>query len=187
MTETDHCAENALAERVNGILKSEYGLGFQFKTKESARWAVEQAVRLMQRAGRIRLLGVPGPPASGPSLGGLRESRPKRATEDENLKTSREREPRLPALDPSPAFPPCPHRGKGIRMAYKSSWRVRFSRSCRENRWLALARGGAKGSGGPRAGRLWRQNRDEEPEKKWSKTSSGQRNRDRRSASEARR
>ena len=25
MTETDHCAENALAERVNGILKSEYG------------------------------------------------------------------------------------------------------------------------------------------------------------------
>ncbi len=46
MTETDHCAENALAERVNGILKSEYGLGFQFKTKESARWAVEQAVHL---------------------------------------------------------------------------------------------------------------------------------------------
>src|ERR1035438_6199227 len=28
MTETDHCAENALAERVNGILKSEYGLGY---------------------------------------------------------------------------------------------------------------------------------------------------------------
>jgi hypothetical protein len=27
MTETDHCAENALAERMNGILKGEYWLG----------------------------------------------------------------------------------------------------------------------------------------------------------------
>jgi transposase InsO family protein len=46
MTETDHCAENALAERVNGILKGEYGLGEQFKTKASARLAVDQAVHL---------------------------------------------------------------------------------------------------------------------------------------------
>jgi putative transposase len=46
MTETDHCAENALAERVNGILKSEYGLGGEFKTKASGRVAVEQAVYL---------------------------------------------------------------------------------------------------------------------------------------------
>ena len=46
MTETDHCAENALAERMNGILKSEYGLGGQFKTKAGARLAVDQAVRL---------------------------------------------------------------------------------------------------------------------------------------------
>src|ERR1017187_6397906 len=46
MTETDHCAENALAERVNGILKSEYGLGGQFKTKAEALLAVEQAIYL---------------------------------------------------------------------------------------------------------------------------------------------
>jgi len=46
MTETDHCAENALAERMNGILKSEYGLGGEFKTKASARLAVDQAVHL---------------------------------------------------------------------------------------------------------------------------------------------
>jgi transposase InsO family protein len=46
MTERDHCAENALAERMNGILKSEYGLGAQFKTKASAHLAVDQAVHL---------------------------------------------------------------------------------------------------------------------------------------------
>jgi len=46
MTETDHCAENALAERMNGILKSEYGLGGRFKTKASAQLAVDQAVHL---------------------------------------------------------------------------------------------------------------------------------------------
>ncbi len=27
MTELNHCAENAMAERMNGILKQEYGLG----------------------------------------------------------------------------------------------------------------------------------------------------------------
>jgi putative transposase len=46
MTERDHCAENALAERVNGILKSEYALGSEFKTKARARAAVDQAVSL---------------------------------------------------------------------------------------------------------------------------------------------
>ena len=46
MTETDHCAENALAERINGILKSEYGLGGQFKTKAEALLAVDQAIHL---------------------------------------------------------------------------------------------------------------------------------------------
>jgi transposase InsO family protein len=46
MTETDHCAENALAERVNGMLKSEYGLGGQFKTKAEALLAVDQAIYL---------------------------------------------------------------------------------------------------------------------------------------------
>ena len=46
MTVQDHCAENALAERLNGILKAEYGLGGKFKTKAAARLAVDQAVRL---------------------------------------------------------------------------------------------------------------------------------------------
>ena len=46
MTEQDHCAENALAERMNGILKSEYGLGQRIKTKQLARQLVAQAVCL---------------------------------------------------------------------------------------------------------------------------------------------
>ena len=46
MTEQDHCAENALAERMNGILKSEYGLGREMKAKEQARRAVDEAVHL---------------------------------------------------------------------------------------------------------------------------------------------
>jgi len=46
MTETNHCAENALAERVNGILKSEYGLNRCFKTKAQSRRAVAQAIDL---------------------------------------------------------------------------------------------------------------------------------------------
>ncbi len=35
MTESNHCAENALAERMNGILKQEYGLGTEFNTQPS--------------------------------------------------------------------------------------------------------------------------------------------------------
>jgi putative transposase len=46
MTEKEHCAENALAERMNGILKSEYALDLEFRTKEQVRLAVQQAVHL---------------------------------------------------------------------------------------------------------------------------------------------
>jgi transposase InsO family protein len=46
MTEELHCYENALAERVNGILKQEYYLGGCFKNKEQAQEAVKQAVYL---------------------------------------------------------------------------------------------------------------------------------------------
>ena len=46
MTEQLHVYENAKAERVNGILKLEYGLRFEFADKASARQAVEQAVYL---------------------------------------------------------------------------------------------------------------------------------------------
>jgi len=46
MTEQNHCAENALAERVNGILKQEYGLGYSFKNAMHMHQAVKQAVWL---------------------------------------------------------------------------------------------------------------------------------------------
>jgi transposase InsO family protein len=44
MTEEDHCAENALAERVNGILKQEFGMGARFATQAQARQAIREAV-----------------------------------------------------------------------------------------------------------------------------------------------
>ena len=46
MTEKYHCYENAVAERVNGILKDEYGLDAYFKTKEQAVKAFYQAIEL---------------------------------------------------------------------------------------------------------------------------------------------
>jgi transposase InsO family protein len=46
MTEENHCYENSHAERLNGILKQEYGLGGTFGTRQQARRAVDQAVWL---------------------------------------------------------------------------------------------------------------------------------------------
>lgn len=46
MTEQNHCSENALAERVNGILKQEYGLGYSFKNTVQMHRAIKQAVWL---------------------------------------------------------------------------------------------------------------------------------------------
>ena len=46
MSVADHCAENALAERMNGILKQEYGLGRELATKADARQAVAQGIWL---------------------------------------------------------------------------------------------------------------------------------------------
>ena len=46
MTELNHCYENGKAERLNGILKGEYGLGICFLSKSDARRAVNQAVKL---------------------------------------------------------------------------------------------------------------------------------------------
>ena len=63
MTETDHCAENALAERMNGILKGEYGLGGEFQTKAGARLAVEQAVHLYNTRRPHTALGYRTPQA----------------------------------------------------------------------------------------------------------------------------
>ena len=46
MTEENHCAENALAERVNGILKQEYGLGCRYNSTIHMDKSVKQAVWL---------------------------------------------------------------------------------------------------------------------------------------------
>lgn len=46
MTQIMHCYENALAERVHGILKLEYEMDRTFRTKAQARKAFEQAVWL---------------------------------------------------------------------------------------------------------------------------------------------
>jgi putative transposase len=46
MTEDNHCYENAQAERLNGILKYEYGLRSTFKCKSDAYRVVGQAVKL---------------------------------------------------------------------------------------------------------------------------------------------
>ena len=44
MTDADHCAQNALAERVNGILKSEFYLDLTVNTFAIAQRAVNSAV-----------------------------------------------------------------------------------------------------------------------------------------------
>jgi transposase InsO family protein len=46
MTEELHCYENAIAERVNGILKQEYYIGSCFRKKDQAKAAVKEAVHL---------------------------------------------------------------------------------------------------------------------------------------------
>jgi transposase InsO family protein len=46
MTEEMHCYENACAERLNGILKQEYGLGSSFRSKKQALAAAGEAVFL---------------------------------------------------------------------------------------------------------------------------------------------
>jgi len=46
MTEIMHCYENAMAERINGILKQEYEMDRTFRTKDQAKKAFEQAVWL---------------------------------------------------------------------------------------------------------------------------------------------
>jgi transposase InsO family protein len=46
MTEEMHCYENAMAERVNGILKQEYYIGSCFRNRDQAKEAVKEAVYL---------------------------------------------------------------------------------------------------------------------------------------------
>ena len=61
MTEKNHCAENALAERVNGILKQEYGLGYGFKNTMHIHQAVKQAVWLYNTKRPHSSLGLETP------------------------------------------------------------------------------------------------------------------------------
>jgi putative transposase len=46
MTEENHCHENALAERVNGILKNEFYLDQNFASVEEAKRATKNAIKL---------------------------------------------------------------------------------------------------------------------------------------------
>jgi transposase InsO family protein len=46
MTEEAHCYENARAERLNGILKQEYGLGCSFRDKGQALAVIKEAMFL---------------------------------------------------------------------------------------------------------------------------------------------
>jgi transposase InsO family protein len=50
MTEETRCYENALAERLNGILKQEYGPGCTFRSKKQALAAIDGAVFLYNTA-----------------------------------------------------------------------------------------------------------------------------------------
>ncbi len=61
MTEKNHCAENALAERMNGILKGEYGLGGRFVNKAQARRTIDQGVWLYNHRRPHTALGYQTP------------------------------------------------------------------------------------------------------------------------------
>jgi len=58
MTEENHCAENAMAERVNGILKQEYFLNYTFQSVSQVRKAVDEAVWLYNTRRPHRSLGL---------------------------------------------------------------------------------------------------------------------------------
>jgi transposase InsO family protein len=46
MTENGNCYENAVAERINGILKQEFNLNATFNDLKHVRKAVDQAVKV---------------------------------------------------------------------------------------------------------------------------------------------
>jgi transposase InsO family protein len=63
MTQENHCAENAMAERLNGILKQEYYLGCVFENSEQAQQAVVEAVYLYNERRPHRSLNMLTPSA----------------------------------------------------------------------------------------------------------------------------
>jgi transposase InsO family protein len=77
MTEENHCYENGMAERVNGILKSEYGLDATFVDEAHARRACEQAIAMYNMRRPHWALGLKTPQqvhsAAQRSLAGTRQ------------------------------------------------------------------------------------------------------------------
>lgn len=63
MTEKLHCYENAMAERLNGILKGEYFLDRRFRTKEEAIRAVRDVIRIYNTRRLHEKLGYMTPAA----------------------------------------------------------------------------------------------------------------------------
>ena len=63
MTQENHCYENAKAERLNGILKQEYGLGGCLGSKREALHAVTEAVKLYNHRRPHQALGYATPMA----------------------------------------------------------------------------------------------------------------------------
>jgi transposase InsO family protein len=63
MTQENHCYENGKAERLNGILKQEYGLGDEFARKDEVGLAVRQAVALYNEQRPHTALGYRTPAA----------------------------------------------------------------------------------------------------------------------------
>jgi transposase InsO family protein len=61
MTQQNHSAENALAERVNGILKQEYWLDANFETRQAARRASAQGIMLYNTRRPHTALGMKTP------------------------------------------------------------------------------------------------------------------------------
>lgn len=61
MTEQNHSAENAVAERVNGILKQEYWLDRNFATRPEARQATAQGINLYNTRRPHTALGLKTP------------------------------------------------------------------------------------------------------------------------------
>ena len=61
MTQKNHCYENGKAERLNGILKQEYGLGEEFARKAEVALAVRQAVALYNQRRPHTALGYRTP------------------------------------------------------------------------------------------------------------------------------
>ena len=90
MTQENHCYENGKAERLNGVLKQEYGLGEEFGSRAEARRGIEQAVRLYNHHRPHGSLGYRIPMRV--HAGGVVESSPRRGLAPDAEKGKKEEE-----------------------------------------------------------------------------------------------